>query len=423
VTPEEFDAIFKLPFNEASRFFQQKLNIQTKAWDDLWKEQHARGFMSAGAMKAALLEDLRGAVQKAIDGKLSLKEFREQFDGIVEKHGWAYKGGRNWRSRLIWDTNITTSYQAGRWQQFQEGGAEYLRYVHADGVMNPRPLHLAWNGRVVRIDDPWVGTHYPPNGWGCHCRMVRAWKEDYDAATASGLADAPPSPIDPKTGAPVGIDKGWDYNVGEAGMLRHEDALGRKLATLADKIAEPLYGELKKNLSTLNDERFAEWVKAIHANTTADGIIKTTGEMRTVWFVEPKIRSRLLEVGGKDLESVLITVTDKDLIHLEHGQDLAKGGDRARKERIVSLDEVASLPRLIRESRAVLFEPGKRPALLYVFDVGSDAKSGKWVVRMDMLNKKAGITSNAVTSGSHVPVANLLGNVGSGKYILLDGEL
>jgi hypothetical protein len=216
MTTDEFDAIFKLPFNEASRFFRKKLNIPTSAWDDLWKEQHARGFMAAGAMKADLLTDLRGAVQKAIDGKLSLKDFREQFDGIVEKRGWAYKGGRNWRSRLIWDANITTAYQAGRWQQFEESLSEFLRYVHADGVINPRPLHVSWNGTVLPIDHPWWDTHYGPNGWGCHCRAVRAWKQDYERALKEGRGQAPSSAIDPTTGAPVGIDKGWDYNVGKA---------------------------------------------------------------------------------------------------------------------------------------------------------------------------------------------------------------
>jgi len=242
VTSEEFDAIFKLPFNEASRFFQEKLNIPTSAWDDLWKEQHARGFMAAGAMKADLLADLRGAAQKAIDGKLSLKEFREQFDGIVEKHGWAYKGGRNWRSRLIWDTNITTAYQAGRWRQFVEGGAEYLRYMHADGVINPRPQHLAWNGRTLPIGHPFWKTHFPPNGWGCHCRAVRASRDEV-TEEPEGWEE-----INPRTGAPLGIDKGWDYNVGEA-MFKWQPDL--------DKYEFPVARDLVENL-TRNDV-FARW--------------------------------------------------------------------------------------------------------------------------------------------------------------------
>jgi hypothetical protein len=224
VTDEEFKATFNLPFKEASSFFRLKLAIPTERWDDLWQEQHAKGFMVAGAGKSDLLADFYGEVQKAIDGKLTLKEFQGQFDSIVTKHGWAYNGGRNWRSALIYDTNVSTAYQAGRWQQFVESSAPALRYVHADGVMNPRPLHVAWNGTVRPLDDPFWKMHYPPNGWGCHCRAVRAELSEVTAAPA-GYDE-----IDPKTGAPHGIDRGWAYNVGQAyyGTGPKEDPKGWK---------------------------------------------------------------------------------------------------------------------------------------------------------------------------------------------------
>ena len=64
----------------------------------------------------------------------------------------------------------TTAYQAGRWQQFVDGGTEYLMYLHMDGVAHPRLEHIAWSGTVLPITDPWWNTHYPPNGWRCHCR-------------------------------------------------------------------------------------------------------------------------------------------------------------------------------------------------------------------------------------------------------------
>ena len=94
------------PFDEAIAFFRQKLNIPTEHWDDLWKEQHAKGFMVAGAMKAELLTDLRIAMDKAISSGTTLKDFRKDFDKIVEKHGWIYKGGRNWRTKVIYDNSI-----------------------------------------------------------------------------------------------------------------------------------------------------------------------------------------------------------------------------------------------------------------------------------------------------------------------------
>ena len=195
------------------------MGIPTEKWDDLWQGEHAKGFMSAGAQKAELLSGLRDSVQKAIDGKMTLKEFQAGFDNLAATHGWSYKGGRSWRSALIYDTNITTAYQAGRWQQFQEGGTEYLKYVHADGVLHPRPQHVAWNGTVLPIGHDFWKTHYPSNGWRCHCRAVRAerWQ-----------ATQPPAEwqtINPKTGAPEGIDKGWDFNVGEAAYGRTREKL------------------------------------------------------------------------------------------------------------------------------------------------------------------------------------------------------
>jgi hypothetical protein len=211
MTDDEYNAVFRLPFAEASSFFRDKLNIPTDKWDDIWKEQHAKGFMSAGAAKADLLSDLRGEVQKAIDGKTTLAEFQSGFDKVVAKNGWSYNGSRNWRSELIYDTNITTAYQAGRWQQFVEAGTEYLMYLHMDGVTHPRLEHVAWSGTVLPITDPWWGTHYPPNGWRCHCRAVRATRPDWAKAQAAGAGTAPTAP-----GNTAGIDEGWDYNVGKA---------------------------------------------------------------------------------------------------------------------------------------------------------------------------------------------------------------
>ncbi|MFH2011690.1 MAG: phage minor head protein [Pseudomonadota bacterium] len=213
------EAIFKLPFIEQETFFKKKLNIPTQKWDDLWKDQHAKGFMIAGAYKADLLADFRDAVDKAISQGITLADFRKDFDNIVARHGWSYKGGRNWRSEVIYSTNIRTAYSAGRWEQLQDPDVKkfygYLEYRHGDSRV-PRPQHLAWNGLVLSMDDPWWKTHYPPNGWGCKCRVFAATKEDYAQADQEGLGTAPPSPIDPKTGEQVGIDKGWGYNVGTA---------------------------------------------------------------------------------------------------------------------------------------------------------------------------------------------------------------
>jgi hypothetical protein len=75
----------------------------------------------------------------------------------VATHGWDYNGGRNWRSRVIYETNLRQSYNAGRWAQLQQliKVRPFWRYNHNDAVEHPRPLHVSWNGLVLRHDDPW----------------------------------------------------------------------------------------------------------------------------------------------------------------------------------------------------------------------------------------------------------------------------
>ena len=102
-----------LPFDEAIEFFRQKTNLPTKTWKDLWQGMHSRAFVVAGATKDGLLADLREAVDTGISQGTTLHEFRKDFDKIIEKHGWTYKGGKAWRTGVIFNTNLRTAYAAG----------------------------------------------------------------------------------------------------------------------------------------------------------------------------------------------------------------------------------------------------------------------------------------------------------------------
>jgi hypothetical protein len=90
-------------------------------------------------------------------------------------------------------------------------------YRHS-GAEHPRLQHLAWNGLTLPADHPFWQTHYPPSGWGCRCRVVGA-NGPQGARLLGGNPEynQPPAgwdSIDPKTGEPPGIDKGWGYMPG-----------------------------------------------------------------------------------------------------------------------------------------------------------------------------------------------------------------
>ncbi|WP_374653111.1 PBECR2 nuclease fold domain-containing protein [Dongia sp.] len=223
-----------VPFPEAIRYFRDKVRLPTATWTDLWQGEHARAFVVAGAMKDDLLRDFQTAIQKAIETGGTLADFRQDFDRIVATHGWSYKGGRNWRTRVIFHTNLRMAYAAGKWEQAQRLKADrpFLRYVAVDDGRT-REQHRAWHNTILPVDDPFWETHYPPNGWNCRCTTQSLSQRDLDRFGLTPSDGAPPVtlvdrdvnfPEGPRTvQVPDGIDPGFGYNPGQA-------AYGRRLA-------------------------------------------------------------------------------------------------------------------------------------------------------------------------------------------------
>lgn len=214
------------PFGDQLAFFRRKINVPTARWDDLRLGDHAHGFMVAGLAREDVLNDLREAIVKAQQGE-TLDDFRKRFDDIVRGRwegftGSGSKKGRAWRTRIIYQTNMRTSYMAGRWEKLRT--FPFLQYNHHT-IANPRENHLAWDGLIIAINDPWWTVHYPPNGWGCRCdatgvsaQRLRALGRQPDKAPALIQGDPPPE---------------WSYHVGEAARsLPVASAFGERVMQL-----------------------------------------------------------------------------------------------------------------------------------------------------------------------------------------------
>lgn len=206
------DDFASLPFDAQLEFFRQKLDIPTETWRDLIGAAHDRAFTVAGVTSADMLADIHGEVERAIAGGMTIEEFQARFDDIATKHGWtgwseASDAKKAWRARVVYETNLSTSYAAGRWKYLRENTDEmpYWRYRHSDNVMHPRPAHLAIDGLILRADDPWWSTNYPPNGWGCRC-YVEGVNDAAIKAQHWSVGEAPASVA----------DDGWGYAPGES---------------------------------------------------------------------------------------------------------------------------------------------------------------------------------------------------------------
>ena len=231
-------------FDEALAFFRQKVSMPSETWTEYQRQAHDRAFVVAGATDVALVEDLRRALDTAIDGG-GFDRFKAEFTEIAERHGWAHTGKPGWRARTIYDTNLRTARAAGRWAQMRDPEMlklrPYWRYVHGSTrePIVPRADHVALDGLVLEATDPIWDTIYPPNGWGCSCGvrsvsrsgLKRLGKDVPDQAPKLGTRRARDPATDEIVRIPEGIDLGWDY---APGASWHRQVVPRELARPLD---------------------------------------------------------------------------------------------------------------------------------------------------------------------------------------------
>lgn len=409
------DFAFNTPFQEQVDFLRAKLRLPTERWDDIQRSAHDRAFIVAGAAKADLLTDLHESLtQAATDGR-GLDAWRKDFRKIVKDHGWegwtgqGTKGGEAWRTRVIYQTNMSTSYAAGRYKQLTEPGflalRPYWRYIHSDSVMHPRPWHLAWHGLTLLASDEFWKAHFPPNGWGCQCRVTAVSKREGEASARAGLGHVPEGTdaIDSKTGAPVGIDKGFDYAPGASVNKPLQEFIDAKLLNLSAPIGAQMWEVLKPVLLEEKALAFADFVDATLAGPVR-GKLFTAGALKPGW-IDAAVKADIAPATAE------IIVRDADVWHTF----------RDAKKEALDLDWYKRLPALLDQPGAVVLDTTHpdAPAFLLFFD--TDRRSEKLVVRVNYRVKKVGVV-NIVETGRKVDLSGVRAMIGHG-YELIEGGL
>ena len=233
----------RLPLTEAIAYFAQKQNVDTNSWRDVMGHQHQAAFVVAGA-KAQILQDFRTAVDKALAKGTTLKEFQDDFDNIVSARGWNYNGGRDWRSELIYQTNMRTAYGAGRREQMNRSQSRrpYRQWRHG-GSNDPRPEHLKMDGVVVPASSA-IAQRPLPHGYGCKCTWFSLSDRDLDRL---GLE------VQDIAAAAVPVDEGWPEtylppdDAAAAGVAQATKGLDPELA--AEVIADTTVQDAIANLA------------------------------------------------------------------------------------------------------------------------------------------------------------------------------
>lgn len=456
-----------VPFDEAIRFFRAKLaDTPTDTWRDLDANAYATSFAVAGVRDMTALQSIKAALDKAIAEGTTLDEFRRDLRGIIERTGITLRGGFGWRSRTIFETNLRTSYAAGRWAQIQrlKSVRPYLRYT---AVLDnrTRPQHRVWHGTILPVDHAFWQTHYPPNGWGCRCTAISLSERDLKRRGWT-VTDPPPSagrlPRSIRTPdgnriveLPPGIDEGWDHNVGQAELRARGattlpgwdtpltprqiapppelpplslSAAANPIGEQARQAARHAFEALLKVDADLGaaaaarlapqviaalEAEYVAWAANVIAAGRAAGTFRVIGALTS-------LEVAALRAAGREPATAAILITAERLLHLLRAVKVRRGA-------AISLQDLLRLPSLIAARQAVLLDLVSGE-LLYVFDPldPEERRRGKIVLRDGYAVRIRDAERRSRARGAGVVTAGLVDRItlaDAARYRLISGSL
>lgn len=355
--PDEINlsAAFGLPPEQAIEYFRSKGYAITWGWKDLWQEAQAKAFTVAKVLNTDILNDIRGALDDALNNGTTFHDFKKNLTPILQAKGWWGKTehtdtltgevstaqlGSPRRLKTIYQTNLQTAYMAGRYRSMMESSDShpYWQYVAVlDG--RTRPAHRAMNGRVFRYDDALWGAMYPPNGFNCRCRVrpLTAAVVERDGITVQSsegqlidheirLKDGTTAQVKALRIKAAGQDKlfypdaGWSYNPGRAAFQPELDKYDYRVARqyvhgtltgpaftgwyqrMVDEVDRAASGRMPRTLiqqtlapQLVNGQRYPVAV----LDDAARDLIGT--QTRTVWLSDDTLLKQIINRTGQSI--------------------------------------------------------------------------------------------------------------------------
>lgn len=235
-----------LPHREAIEYLRSKgyaHELQRFHHLDHFREEHARNWVVAKAMRDDVTRAIRAEVERTIAEGRTLSQFQTELAPRLKEMGWWGKAlvedpvtgeteeaqlGSMHRLRTIFDTNMRTAHAAGHWAAIwrTRKGFPYLEYVQIER-RTKRHDHARFHGRIWRVEDPIWQRIYPPNGYFCGCTVLQR-TEGWMRRNGRTVDDTPDldevewtnKRSGETTRVPRGITPGFDTNPGAVWMDR-----------------------------------------------------------------------------------------------------------------------------------------------------------------------------------------------------------
>ena len=168
--------------------------------------EHALSFTVAKAMETGLLKEIRAALDRAIGEGRGFGQFEEALTPLLRERGWwgeremtdpltgkrvLARLGSPRRLRILYEANFRAAHAAALWIRAQRTKDTDPYFLYEPGPVGEAcEPHRAWAGTLLPVDHPWWDDHFPPNGWGCRCRLHQV--SEAEAARRGGPTEPPP---------------------------------------------------------------------------------------------------------------------------------------------------------------------------------------------------------------------------------------
>ncbi len=174
-----------VPFQEAVDWFKRRGIVTAEQWAELDANYRHRAFYSSKIGTVNELRTVHDGILRGLESGASTQDVVRDLRQRLTGADGAPTYSRSYL-RFLFDENVSAAQSFGRYQR-QERTRDvrpYGRYVHFDSE-HPRPAHVAIDGTILPLDNPWWAINTPKNGYGCHCERTtldgdtierRGWK-------------------------------------------------------------------------------------------------------------------------------------------------------------------------------------------------------------------------------------------------------
>lgn len=184
-------SIETFPNKAAADYIRGKAVADPKNFGKLPDQLKQRAFTVAGIEQMDALRKLRDIIAKLPEGA-NWDDVKKEIASEISTYTGVDTKAAKARAEHTLRTQGFQAYAVARHQQQMSTVRSHPYWMYETvGDNRVRAGHAALDGKVLRADDPWWKTHYPPWDWGCRCVVIALDEEDAQEFGISKSGDMP----------------------------------------------------------------------------------------------------------------------------------------------------------------------------------------------------------------------------------------